>query len=47
MNPVAKLAAFTLALVIVFGAGLGIGRAVGPLDDRPSTQMDQQMDMGR
>lgn len=32
----AKLAGFAVGLVAVFGAAFGIGRAVGPLDDRPT-----------
>jgi hypothetical protein len=30
-----KLVLFALVLVAVFAAGLGIGAAVGPLDDAP------------
>jgi hypothetical protein len=33
MNVPAKLAAFAVGLVACFGIGLGIGAAVGPIDD--------------
>ena len=33
MNVPAKLAAFALGLVACFGIGLGVGAAVGPIDD--------------
>jgi len=36
MNVPAKLAAFALGLVACFGIGLGIGVAVGPIDDGAS-----------
>ena len=36
MNVPAKLAAFALGLVACFGIGLGIGAAVGPIDDGAS-----------
>ncbi|HSK98172.1 MAG TPA: hypothetical protein VK891_16215 [Euzebyales bacterium] len=31
MSPGAKVAGFMLVLLLVFGAGLGLGRAVGPV----------------
>lgn len=37
MNVPARLAAFAAGLVVVFGAGWGIGAAVGPLDDGSGT----------
>ena len=36
MNPLAKLAAFAVALVAVFSGGLALGAAVGPVDDTPA-----------
>ena len=40
VNPLAKLALFVLALLAVFGGGLGVGAAVGPLDDDPPSQVE-------
>jgi hypothetical protein len=36
VNVPVKLAAFALGLVACFGIGLGIGAAVGPIDDGAS-----------
>ncbi|MEX1007741.1 MAG: hypothetical protein WD271_07825 [Acidimicrobiia bacterium] len=35
MNVAVRLVLFALLLVAVFAAGLGIGTAVGPVDDAP------------
>ena len=32
MNATTKIAAFVVWLAIVFGAGLGVGNVVGPID---------------
>lgn len=37
MGTAAKLTSFAVALVAVFGAAFGVGRAVGPLDDEPTS----------
>lgn len=37
MSVAAKLAGFALVLVVCFVAAYGVGAAVGPLDDAPST----------
>lgn len=50
MSPGVKVAGFVLVLLLVFGAGLGVGRAVGPLDvggdppgvDEPHGVRDQE-----
>ncbi len=36
MGTTAKLAGFAVALIAVFGAAYGVGRAVGPIDDDPA-----------
>lgn len=36
MNPAAKLAAFAVALALVFGGGAVLGAAVGPDDSTPA-----------
>jgi hypothetical protein len=40
MNPLARIVAFVAGLAVVFGLGLGIGRAVGPEDVRPVAEHD-------
>lgn len=35
MTAVARLAAYALALLLVFGAGLSLGAVAGPFDDGP------------
>jgi hypothetical protein len=41
MNPVAKVAAFALALLAIFGGGLALGAAVGPFEDgEPPTHVE-------
>ena len=43
----ARLVAFALALVLVFGAAFGLGRAVGPVgDDAPPAHSEMDMDHG-
>ncbi|MCU0310512.1 MAG: hypothetical protein MUE36_06185 [Acidimicrobiales bacterium] len=35
-----RLAAFAVGLVVLFGAGWGLGRAIGPLDEPEPMPMD-------
>lgn len=41
MSPVARLAAFAVVLVLVFGAGAALGSAVGPYDAEPEPPVHQ------
>ncbi|MBK6855777.1 MAG: hypothetical protein IPG97_04260 [Microthrixaceae bacterium] len=36
VSPGLRLAAFAVVLVMIFGAGFGLGRAVGPVGTDPS-----------
>ena len=46
MNTTSKLAAFALALVVLFGGGYALGAAIGPFeDDAPAEH--QEMEMGK
>jgi hypothetical protein len=40
VNPLARLAAFALVLALLFGGGVAVGAAVGPLDEQPRPQLD-------
>lgn len=40
MNVPAKLAAFAVVLVVGFGAAFAVGAAVGPIDDGPTTAVE-------
>lgn len=40
MNVPAKLAAFVVVLVVGFGAAFAVGAAVGPIDDGPTTTLE-------
>ena len=49
MSVPVRLGAFAVVLVLVFGAALGVGAAVGPLDDgtgapHGASSTDMQMD---
>jgi hypothetical protein len=39
-NPIVKLGVFAVVLLVVFGAGLGIGAAVGPFDEQPPAHVE-------
>ena len=38
MSPLTRILAFVTGLAVVFGVGLGVGRAVGPQDVRPAAE---------
>lgn len=46
MNALTRLAAFAVALLVVFAAGWGIGAAVGPIGDEPTPVTHTDADHG-
>ena len=51
MSPATTISAYAVALAAVFGAGLALGGAVGPVGtagvDDPGTSEHSEMDAGR